>query len=141
MSDVPCPCGSNTSYTSCCGPLHLGQRHAATAEALMRSRYAAFARGQVDYLVETLHPSRRGALDRAGLVESARKLRWTGLTITATEAGSIFDTEGVVAFEARYRQGKRDGVLAERSRFVREEGRWYYVDGDPTATLTRGATS
>jgi SEC-C motif-containing protein len=125
-----CPCGLGRPYDACCGPLHRGEARAATAEALMRSRYAAYSLGEVDYLVATLHPSKRAALDRAGLAESAARTRWTGLAILSTEAGKPDDDAGIVEFEARYEAGPDAGVMHERSRFVREGGAWYYVDGD-----------
>ena len=53
----PCPCGSTDGYHVCCGPLHNGERHAETAEELMRSRYAAYALGNADYLFRTWHPA------------------------------------------------------------------------------------
>lgn len=131
MTDADaCPCGTSRPYDACCGPLHRGERAAATPEALMRSRYVAYGRGLVDYLVATLHPSRRAGIDRAGLARSAAETRWTGLKIVATEGGSIVDATGVVAFEAAWVAGGARGVMHERSRFARHEGRWYYVDGD-----------
>lgn len=134
MADMPsvslCPCGLPRPYDACCGPLHRGEAQAGTAEALMRSRYAAFSRGEVAYLIRTLHHSRRAGLDREGLAESAEQLTWTGLRVLATQAGGADDTTGIVEFEARYRAGAQEGVLHERSRFVREAGAWYYVDGE-----------
>jgi SEC-C motif-containing protein len=121
---MTCPCGREKSYAECCGALHAGKRQAATAEELMRSRYSAFAKGQIDYLVETQHPSR--PVDRKALARSAREAPWTGLTILDTEGGSLIDTTGVVEFEARW----VGGSMRERSRFTRLDGRWVYVDGD-----------
>ena len=125
----PCPCGRPKAYADCCGPLHRGERRAATAEDLMRSRYAAYARGQVPYLVATLHPDQRAALDRKGLQRSATKTRWIGLEIRATDGGSMLEQVGTVEFVARYEEGGRAGALHERSRFVRHDGAWMYVDG------------
>lgn len=131
MTDAtPCPCGRPKPYAACCQPLHRGGKRAATPEDLMRSRYAAYALGEVDYLLATLHPSKRAGQDRAGLVRSARETRWTGLKVLATEGGTFLETTGVVEFEAAYRAGGTAGVMHERSRFVREDGAWYYVDGD-----------
>lgn len=122
-----CPCLSGETYGACCGPLHRGERAAATAEALMRSRYAAFVVGDAAYLLATWHPSTRPAdLD---LTDGPR---WRRLDVLATSAGGPFDTTGEVEFVAHHRDpvtGER-GRLHERSRFVREDGRWSYVDGD-----------
>ncbi|MBN9756275.1 MULTISPECIES: YchJ family metal-binding protein [unclassified Pseudonocardia] len=117
---VLCPCGTGRPEDTCCAPVLAG-RPAATAEALMRSRYTAFVRGDRAYLLASWHPSTR-----------PRRLRlepgsvWTGLEIVARSGGTMFETEGTVEFRAH----RTDGVLAERSRFVREDGRWFYVDGD-----------
>jgi len=120
-----CPCQSGLPYAECCGPLHRGERAAPTAEALMRSRYSAFAVGDADYLRATWHPSTRPAeldLDPA--------TRWVRLDVLATSAGGPFDTAGTVEFRATYRDpGEAPGSLHEVSRFVREDGRWSYVDG------------
>lgn len=126
----PCPCGRPGAYDACCGPLHLGDRRAATAEDLMRSRYAAYAKGEVPYLVETLHPDRRAALDRKGLLRSATKTRWTGLEVRAVTGGSLLENDGTVEFVARFEEGGQAGALHERSRFVRVDGAWVYVDGE-----------
>lgn len=121
---MTCPCGHPKPYEDCCGALHAGKRAAATAEELMRSRYAAFHQGKADYLIQTLHPDKRAGVSRKELAK--RDVKWTGLTILGTQGGSMFETTGEVTFEARY-QG---GVMRERSRFVRHEGRWVYVDGE-----------
>ena len=118
-----CPCGSGEAYPSCCGPLHRGQTHAATAEQLMRSRYAAFAVGDPAYLLRTWHPTTRPTS-----VELDPVRLWVRLDVTDVRGGGFLDTEGVVAFEARYRDDGRWGVLRERSRFVRDDGRWTYLD-------------
>jgi SEC-C motif-containing protein len=125
-----CPCGLGPPYDACCGPLHRGERQASTAEALMRSRYAAYARGLVPYLVETLHPSRRAPDEARRVRRSLQHTRWLGLRVLAVEGGSILEATGVVAFEATYEAGGRRGVMHERSRFVREQGAWRYLDGE-----------
>ena len=122
-----CPCGSGRPYEACCGPLHAGRRPAPTATALMRSRYAAFALGLSAYLAETWHPSTRPAqLDLDDGTE------WTGLTISSSSGGRAWEDAGTVSFEASWRAGRRQGVLRETSRFVFEDGRWFYVDGVTT---------
>ena len=131
MTKTLCPCGSGQPLAACCGPLHLGQRAATTAEALMRSRYSAYTLGLTGYLLATWHPSTRPAeLDLA----APPIPRWIGLTVR--EQRSTGPDSAEVEFVARYRIGGRAQRLHERSRFVREDGRWYYVDGDihPTGT-------
>ena len=89
----------------------------------MRSRYSAFVLGRVDYLNATWHPSTRPT-DLA--LEPG--LQWLGLQVKS--ARLVDDTHGEVAFVARSRLAGRGHRLQETSRFVREDGRWYYVDGD-----------
>jgi len=96
---------------------------AATAEALMRSRFTAYAVGDPDYLRRTWHPSTRPA--RLTLEPGHR---WTRLDILDIERGGLFDSTGVVEFRAHYRESGRPGEVHERSRFVREDGHWVYVD-------------
>ena len=96
-----------------------------TAEALMRSRFAAFRDGDVDWLLASWHPSTRPAD-----LELDRDVRWRGLQIVDTVDGAEGDETGVVEFRATYVADGAHGVLHERSRFVREDGRWFYVDGD-----------
>ena len=120
-----CPCGGET-YEACCGRWHAGAA-APTAEALMRSRYSAFVRGNERYLLATWHASKRPS---AMGFEPGTK--WLGLEIVA--AREISDVQAEVEFIARYRVGGGSAVrLHERSRFVREGGRWFYVDGEMPA--------
>jgi len=89
----------------------------------MRSRYSAYALGLADYLRATWHPSTRPAeLDLAG------GPKWLGLTVLHHEQAG--EDRAIVEFVARYKAGGRAGRLGEVSRFLREDGRWYYVDGD-----------
>jgi SEC-C motif-containing protein len=120
-----CPCLSGDTFDNCCGPL-LDGRAAPTAERLMRSRFTAFAVGDAAHLIRTWHPSTRPselALDDG--------MRWTRLDVLAVERGGPFDKEGVVLFEAFFREAGAPGSLRERSRFVREAGAWLYLDGTP----------
>lgn len=123
-ASAACVCGSGRDYGDCCGPWHLGLdegRHAPTPEALMRSRYAAYAIGLPDYLMATWHGS-----SAPGDLE-LQAIKWLGLDVR--EAHSSGDA-GIVEFVARYRDSSgRGGRLHEISRFVREAGRWYYIDG------------
>jgi len=119
----PCPCGSGERFDGCCAPLLRGA-DAPSAERLMRSRYTAFVVGDTGYLRQTWHPGTRPAE-----LELTPAMRWTGLEIVEVVSGGEGDTRGVVEFRARWREGREAGVLAERSRFVRQSGRWWYLDG------------
>jgi SEC-C motif domain protein len=118
-----CPCGSGLTLDECCGRLHDGTTTAATAEQLMRSRYSAFAVGDPAYLLATWHRTTR---PRTLELDDAR---WTGLDVLTTTGGSMFETEGTVEFRAHSVREGRAGAQHENSRFVREGGRWYYLDG------------
>ncbi|GAA0934892.1 YchJ family protein [Virgisporangium aurantiacum] len=121
--DDPCPCGGGT-YGACCGRAHRSEP-AATAEALMRSRYSAFALRDADHLLRTWHPD-----TRPDTLDLPTGRRWTRLRVLATERGGADDTEGTVEFRAHFRDRGEPGVLSERSRFERVDGAWHYVDGD-----------
>jgi SEC-C motif-containing protein len=119
-ADAACPCGRGLSYGECCGPAHHGEAPA-TAEALMRSRYSAFALDDGDYVLSSWHPSTRPAA-----VEPDSGLKWVGLDIIETSGGGLFDAEGMVEFRAHYRDHGKRGDMVERSRFVRHDGQWAY---------------
>jgi SEC-C motif domain protein len=119
-----CPCGTGLPYAECCGRLHDGTASAATAEQLMRSRYSAFAVGDAAYLLATWHPTTRPrSLDLDPAV------RWTGLEVLTTTGGTLLAAEGTVEFRAHSVVGGVAGAQHENSRFVREGGRWLYLDG------------
>lgn len=119
-----CPCGSGAPYAGCCGPVLDGEP-AATAQALMRSRYTAYVLRRDDHLWRTWHPRTRPAD-----VATSPDVQWRGLQVLATVAGGPGDDTGTVEFRARYRDADGDGVLHETSRFERRAGRWVYLDGD-----------
>lgn len=122
----PCPCGSGQAYAACCGRYLEHGEFPDTAERLMRSRYTAFVQRREDYLLATWHASTRpGELKLAGTPPT----QWLGLKIVQTERGGAEDHEGVVEFVARYKVNGRAGRLHESSRFSREDGRWFYLDG------------
>ncbi|WP_256462137.1 MULTISPECIES: YchJ family metal-binding protein [unclassified Mycolicibacterium] len=123
-----CPCGSGAGYDVCCEPLHDGRRDAATAEELMRSRYAAYARGDADYVFRTWHPRTRPTD-----VSIDADIVWRGLEVTDTAAGGVDDDRGEVEFTAHYEVDGRAAAMHERSQFERRAGRWFYTDGDVDA--------
>ena len=98
---MTCPCGSGRPLDQCCGPIVDGAP-AATAEALMRSRYTAHVLGRIDYILETRDPSKRSDAERAAVERWVRDSTWLGLTILARERGGAGDDDGIVEFEAAY---------------------------------------
>jgi SEC-C motif-containing protein len=122
MKDA-CPCGRGARLETCCGR-YLGTGvPAPDAESLMRSRYTAFVRGDVGHLLATWHASQRPAT-----LELEPGVKWLGLEVK--RHAPLDDTHAEVEFVARSREQGRGQRLHERSRFVREDGRWFYVDGD-----------
>jgi len=129
VSAVPCCCGSGRPYETCCGVLHAAFAAgegltAATPEALMRSRYSAFVLDLRLYLLASWHASTRPA----ALEPPEPGLKWLGLDV---KRAALQDADhGSVEFVARSKLGGRAHRLHEVSRFVREQGEWFYVDGD-----------
>jgi SEC-C motif domain protein len=121
-----CPCGSLAAYAACCGRWHAGPLHlqAPDAEALMRSRYCAYVMGLEDYVRDTWHASTRP--DQP--MELDPSVRWLGLEVRQHLPADA--DHASVEFVARSKLGGRAARLHETSRFVREGGRWYYLDGD-----------
>lgn len=129
MPEASCPCGRSDArgrpvpYADCCGPYLDHDTPAPDAEALMRSRYTAFVLGRLDYLRTSWHPSTRPAE-----LTLEPGVKWLGLQVRSHRVVDADHAE--VEFVARSRVGGRGQRLHERSRFVRENGRWVYVDGD-----------
>ncbi|HEX5338391.1 MAG TPA: YchJ family metal-binding protein [Gallionella sp.] len=122
MKPTPCPCGGK-DYAVCCGRYH-GGTLAPDAEALMRSRYSAYVLKLEAYLLDTWHPDTRPAL----LDLADDNAKWLGLEVKKHIPESA--ERATVEFVARYKIGGRAHRLHETSRFVREDGRWLYLDGE-----------
>lgn len=117
-----CPCGG-AAYASCCEPIHGGQA-AATAEQLMRARYSAYVLGKTDFVHQSWHVSTRPTLSD---LEPEAGTKWLGLEVKRHEPQA--DDAAIVEFVARYKLGGRAHRLHEVSRFLREDGQWFYLDG------------
>ncbi len=129
-ADALCPCGHGQTYSECCYPLHNDHDFAKTAEQLMRSRYCAWTLGLIDYLFQTTWSKQQASLVRKDLEEWAERTRWLALTIVDTAAGQSGDDQGEVEFRARFCLPPEQQVHEhhERSRFVKENDRWFFVD-------------
>ncbi len=120
-----CPCGTGRRYAECCGRFHRGavpQR----ADELMRSRYSAYVLRLEQYLLDTWHPSTRPAV--LNLDADQQGMKWIGLDVNRHE--QLDYGHALVEFVARYKIGGRAHRMHEASRFVREDGRWFYVAAD-----------
>lgn len=124
---MTCPCGSNNSYETCCGTYHSGKAIAPTAEALMRSRYSAFAKHEITYLKETTWPPHQKHFDEHAYQARATQSAWLGLQILSHEAGGETDTRGTVTFIAKSMRNAELDEQYEKSLFKKKNGQWYYV--------------
>ncbi|WP_415409545.1 YchJ family protein [Synechococcus sp. A10-1-5-9] len=127
-----CPCGSGAKLGSCCGPFHQGLMKAQTAEQLMRSRYSAYALGEIEYLIAS-HPEPDISIQkrRRELRINSRQIRWIELEILAVECGGIEDCQGTVQFAAHFIAAGQRRCLQETSLFQRRDGQlsgdWLYI--------------
>jgi SEC-C motif-containing protein len=126
---MKCYCGSGNTYEACCEPFIKGKAKPPTAEALMRSRYAAFCLADVDYIQQTTDPSQREGFDREGTMEWANNSEWMGLEIVSTSEGGPKDSTGIVEFIAKYKYDGVERAHHERSDFKKRDGQWYFLDG------------
>lgn len=125
----PCPCTSKHPYDRCCGPYHSGGKVPETAEQLMRSRFSAYALGKADYLIATRPEAKRAEENREELAAYCKSVQAVGLKIVGREKGGKEDDTGIVTFHASLQSNGRRTLHIETSTFVRENGRWVYVDG------------
>lgn len=116
-TEMSCLCGSDKAFSDCCQPYLSGAKPVPTAEALMRSRYTAYTLGDVQYLLDSWYH-----LTRPETIELERDVQWLRLNILASSTDQV-------KFVATYRVNGKANKLRENSRFIREEGRYYYLDG------------
>ena len=126
---MSCPCGAGPALEICCGPYLDGAVKPATAEALMRSRYTAFAVQNLDYVFSTNDPSTVGKLDRESTEKWSHESTWHGLEIISTEDGGQSDDRGKVEFIASFTYEDELQRHHELAEFRRIDKRWYYHDG------------
>jgi len=124
-----CPCGSKKSAVECCLTLIGGSKYADNAEQLMRSRYTAYVLGESRYILDTWHSS-----TRPNKIDLPNSVKWTGLKVlqVSTEKNNMAYVEFVASFE----DAGAAGQMHERSRFLLEKARWYYVDGEQLESKT-----
>lgn len=125
-----CPCGSEIDYAACCEPIITGSQPAVTAEQLMRARYSAHVKVEVDFIYESIHPHHRTAYDHKGTKEWAEKADWQGLEIVETKDGDLKDDTGEVQFIASFKDKGSLRRHHERGHFERKDGKWYFTEGE-----------
>ncbi|WP_338238729.1 YchJ family protein [Persicobacter diffluens] len=123
-----CPCGRQRLYADCCGRYIDGETPAPTPLDLMRSRYTAHVKVNVDYITKTTLPEKQGEIDQKAVLDWAYKTEWSGLEIVSTNDGPE-ENEGVVEFKAYYKDAGKTKQHHERSIFEKRDEQWYYVGG------------
>ncbi|MBC7742310.1 MAG: YchJ family protein [Bdellovibrionaceae bacterium] len=128
---MKCPCQSTQEFSSCCEPYLKGSAKPDTAEKLMRSRYSAYAKADIEYIRKTLAPESRTDFDIKSTREWAQQAQWKGLQILSTELGGPNDKKGTVEFTATY-EYKGEGLdHHEVAQFRKNENdEWLFVEGD-----------
>lgn len=124
-----CPCGSNAAYGSCCLPVIKGKRTAETAEQLMRSRYSAYVKKEIDYILTSIHPGSRAGYDEKSTRAWAERAEWNGIKILKTVKGGAGDCEGQVEFIVSYKENGVNHEHHELSSFKKEGQSWYFTTG------------
>ncbi|MBR3085047.1 MAG: YchJ family protein [Kiritimatiellae bacterium] len=125
-----CPCGSKLQFEDCCGPYLMGDKDPPTAEALMRSRYTAYAMGSIDYLYKSSCAKIQREFDADGCKKWSESAEWTGMEVLRTEGGGESDDKGVVEFIAHYSINGKPVNHHETSEFGRIGGKWKFIDGE-----------
>ena len=126
MSNLSCPCGS-AQYSQCCQPLHLGQKKAQTAEQLMKSRYSAFAKQEITYIVATTALGQQQALDVEAIAEWSKSNQWLKLDVVQAKE-KLDKNHAQVEFKAHFHDGQKTQIHHEVSHFVYHAGQWYFLD-------------
>ena len=138
MSNLSCPCGS-VLYSQCCQPLHLGKSKAQSAEQLMRSRYSAFAKYEIDYIVKTTALGQQQALDVKAIADWSKANQWLKLEIVKAQE-KLDKNHAQVEFKAHYvdqnSHTQQVEIHHEISHFVRHENEWYLLDSTTDQQIT-----
>ncbi|MFG0606817.1 YchJ family metal-binding protein [Vibrio mimicus] len=133
---MSCYCGSPLTYSTCCEPVHLNVQHAQSPEQLMRARFSAHVLKNVDFVIDTYHSSCLAENDREAIRESVYS-DWVRLEVVSSQMEET-DLEGYVHFRAFLKQNGQEYCLEERSRFVKEQDSWFYIDGEFPNKIKQG---
>lgn len=126
ISNGQCPCGTQSSYSDCCQPLHLKKSAASSVEQLMRSRYCAFVQHEFQYLLDTHAPEFRDGLTVEQLSQPPLP-QWIALDVITS---SQRQQSGTVTFKAWFHLDKKLDAIYEKSNFILRQGLWFYTDGE-----------
>lgn len=128
VAEGMCPCGSQRHYLSCCEPFITGKQSPKTPEALMRSRYSAYTMANMDYIKETMRGSALAGFQEQDAKRWAKRVVWIKLNVLKSLIDGV--NKGYVEFQASFVDGSHLKSIHERSEFLFENGRWYYVNGE-----------
>jgi SEC-C motif-containing protein len=126
---TPCPCGSEQDLSKCCLPVIEGKKKPTVAEELLRARYTAFTRGNVDFILDSHHSKTRAEVKREEIEEWSKNSQWLGLKVVQSEGGKAEDDKGTIVFCATYNDeaGKKQDHW-EQALFEKESGQWKFLD-------------
>ena len=133
MMSEQCLCGSGLSYQLCCEPYHLGDKHAENAEKLMRSRYCAYVKHDISYIVQTTVPAQQQKLNQQDMREWSETTDWQKLEVIAFKQ-KVSKIHAQVEFKAYFNHQGELKHHHELSTFTNIEGKWYFLD--PTVEMT-----
>jgi SEC-C motif-containing protein len=126
-----CPCGSQHPFDQCCEPIIQGVQKALSAEQLMRARYTAYAKTEIEFIIKTLAPKEKGNHDEKGIRKWSEKSEWLGLEIKDCKNGGESDETGSVEFIAHYRSKGIKRKHHEMAEFKKYNGSWRFETGSP----------
>ena len=129
MANEPCPCDLQKPYAECCEPVIKGLKTPTHAADLMRARYSAFVKHEIDFILSSISPARKKEFDRKGIEDWSKNTDWAGLEIVATEKGGSDDVKGNVEFIASFREKEEIQKHHELATFVKINGAWFFEDG------------
>lgn len=121
-----CPCGSSKSYDDCCGVFISGKQLPVTPEQLVRSRYTAYTRMEIDYIASTMKPPASKHFDAEHTRNEVQHMKWLGLEMISSK---IEQDKGHAEFIVNFIQDNRKISMHEISEFRRDEGQWFYISG------------
>jgi SEC-C motif domain protein len=130
-----CPCGSALAYTGCCEPIISGKVKALTAEALMRARYSAYVKHEIDFIANScVRKEGENDIDMDETRRWSEDSEWLGLKVHGTQNGGISDEEGIVEFSAFYTRNGFKDEHREAAAFKKVDGNWLYAEGKLAGT-------
>lgn len=144
MNKIKCPCYSHKDYSSCCGLFISGKENPTTPEELMRSRYTAYTMANIDYIRNTMRDDALIGFQEMDAKHWAKHVIWIKLHVFESTLEN--SNTGYVEFEAIFVNNARLQSIHEKSRFIRQDNRWYYVSGEhlpstyPEQNISRNTT-